>query len=69
MGGMGVYLLVLYIFDDIVKSVVEMIVKLVVKVMVKEGCFFIGVLYVGLILMENGLKVIEFNVCFGDLEI
>lgn len=34
-----------------------------------EGIFFCGVLYVGLMLMLQGLKVVEFNVCFGDLEV
>lgn len=37
--------------------------------MIVENCLFIGILYVGFILINDGLKVIEFNVCFGDFEI
>lgn len=66
---MGVYFLVLYIFEIVVDEVVEKIFFLVVKGMVKEGCYFCGIFYVGFILIVEGLKVIEFNVCFGDLEI
>lgn len=51
-----------------IEKVVEEVLKLVVLGMKELGCFFMGVLYVGLIVMKEGLKVIEFNVCFGDFE-
>lgn len=57
-----------HISDDIVRSAVETIVKPAAKAMVKEGRSFTGVLYAGLILTENGSKVIEFNARFGDPE-
>lgn len=44
------------------------IVCLMVVVMVVVGILFVGVFYVGLMLMVDGLKLIEYNVCFGDLE-
>ncbi len=67
-GGMGAYSPVPHISDDIVRSAVETIVKPAAKAMVKEGRSFTGVLYAGLILTENGSKVIEFNARFGDPE-
>ena len=36
--------------------------------MVQESCPFHGILYTGLILTENGPKVIEYNARFGDPE-
>ncbi len=67
-GGMGAYSPVPHISDDIVRSAVETIVKPAAKAMVKEGRSFTGVLYAGLILTEDGSKVIEFNARFGDPE-
>lgn len=68
-GGMGVYVLVFYLFQSVVDIVVEIIVKFVFEGMIVEGCFYLGVFYVGFILMVDGFKVIEFNLCFGDFEI
>lgn len=43
---------------------------LMVDGMVVEGNDYVGFLYVGLMIMVDGiLKVIEYNCCFGDLEI
>ena len=67
-GGMGAYSPVPFISDDIVKRSLEEIMKPVAEGLVKEGIPFTGLLYGGLILTEEGPKVIEFNARFGDPE-
>lgn len=45
-------------------------IDLIVCGMVVEGNIYIGFFYVGLMIDSIGvLKVIEYNCCFGDLEI
>jgi len=67
-GGMGAYTPVPLIPQERVEEAVETIMKRVAKAMVAEGKPFTGILYGGLILTENGPKVIEFNARFGDPE-
>lgn len=67
-GGMGAYSPVPFIGDDIKKRALEEIMKPVAEGLVKEGNPFTGILYGGLILTEDGPKVIEFNARFGDPE-
>lgn len=68
-GGMGVYLLVLVVIDEVYVWVMCEVVNLIVQGMIIDGILFIGFFYVGLMIDVGGvLKVIEFNVCFGDLE-
>ncbi|MBG9768379.1 phosphoribosylamine--glycine ligase [Bacillus vallismortis] len=67
-GGMGAYSPVPHISEETVRHAVETIVKPTAKAMVQEGRSFTGVLYAGLMLTENGAKVIEFNARFGDPE-
>lgn len=70
MGGMGVYLLVLVVMLEVYVCVMCEVVNLIVQGMIVDGILFIGFFYVGLMIDVSGvLKVIEFNVCFGDLEI
>ena len=65
-GGMGAYT-PCNINDNIVKDAKEIINKMVYG-MNKLGHPFKGVLYAGLITTKQGVKVIEFNVRFGDPE-
>lgn len=67
-GGMGAYSPVAVIPQAAVDEAVEKIMKPVAAAMVEEGRPFCGVLYGGLMLTENGPKVIEFNARFGDPE-
>lgn len=67
-GGMGAYSPVPQISEDIVQRAVEEILVPTAAEMVQCGRPFTGVLYAGLILTEDGPKVIEFNARFGDPE-
>lgn len=67
-GGMGAYSPVTVIPDNQVNHAVEHIMKPVAKALSDKGCPFCGVLYGGLILTDEGPKVIEFNARFGDPE-
>ncbi|WP_273127896.1 phosphoribosylamine--glycine ligase [Bacillus weihaiensis] len=67
-GGMGAYSPVPQISDEVIAKAVETILKPAAKALVSEGSSFTGILYAGLILTEQGPKVIEFNARFGDPE-
>ncbi|TWT13486.1 phosphoribosylamine--glycine ligase [Planomicrobium sp. CPCC 101079] len=67
-GGMGAYSPVPQIPESVVSETFERIVQPAVEAMQKEGTPFNGILYAGIILTEEGPKVIEFNARFGDPE-
>ncbi|MBF2518264.1 phosphoribosylamine--glycine ligase [Listeria marthii] len=67
-GGMGAYSPVPHISEAVVEEAVQTILRPAAKGMVDEGRYFRGILYAGLILTEEGPKVIEFNARFGDPE-
>ena len=67
-GGMGAYSPVPHIPEDDVQFGVDEILIPTAKAMIEEGRPFTGILYAGLILTEQGPKVIEFNARFGDPE-
>lgn len=67
-GGMGAYSPVPQISVDVVQESYELVVEPTVKAMETEGTPFSGILYAGLILTEDGPKVIEYNARFGDPE-
>ncbi|KYP19409.1 phosphoribosylamine--glycine ligase [Streptococcus parauberis] len=67
-GGMGAYAPVPHLSQTVIDQSVETIIKPVLEGMIKEGRSYLGVLYAGLILPEDGPKVIEFNARFGDPE-
>src|SRR5699024_3141712 len=66
--GMGDYAPVTDVPKSALTFAVEEIVKKTAKSLVKEGRSFTGILYAGLMLTEEGTKVIEFNARFGDPE-
>lgn len=67
-GGMGTFSPSRIYTKEIEKECMETIFKPTVEAMNKEGRTFKGVLYFGLMLTDNGMKVIEYNARFGDPE-
>ena len=67
-GGMGAYAPVPELDDTLEQVIVDTIVKPIVKAMAEEGHPYVGCLYTGLMLTEEGPKVVEFNARFGDPE-
>lgn len=67
-GGMGAYSPVPFVTDEIRAVALEQIMQRTADALVAEGVPFKGVLYGGLILTDEGPKVIEFNARFGDPE-
>lgn len=66
-GGMGVYSPLPLLYRDEYLSMLDMMQR-VADALVAEGIDFRGVLYGGFMLTEEGPKVLEFNVRFGDPE-
>ena len=66
-GGMGSYSPVEYVDENLEKEILSLAQK-TIDSMHNEGCTYRGVLYVGLMLTENGPKILEYNVRFGDPE-
>ena len=67
-GGMGAYSPLTWAPEDLAEQVVRDIAQPVVDEMARRGTAFIGLLYCGLALTGNGLRVVEFKVRFGDPE-
>jgi phosphoribosylamine--glycine ligase len=67
-GGMGAYSPVPFVGDDLVGDVMERAVLPTLHALYKRGIDYRGCLYAGLMLTEDGPKVLEFNVRFGDPE-
>lgn len=67
-GGMGSYSPPNFFGAEMIKRVRDTILEPTVQAMAKEGQPYKGVLYVGLILTEEGPKALEFNARFGDPE-
>lgn len=67
-GGMGAISPSPHIDEALFSEIIETIVQPTVGHMREEGRKYKGVLYVGLMLTEGGLKVLEYNCRFGDPE-
>ena len=67
-GGMGAYSPLPWAPSDIIEQTHREVLAPVVAEMAARGTPFIGLLYAGLSLTDHGLRVIEFNVRFGDPE-
>lgn len=67
-GGMGTYAPVPKVTGDLLQEVEATIVRPAIRALAAQGTPYKGVLYAGLMLTEQGPKVIEFNARFGDPE-
>jgi phosphoribosylamine--glycine ligase len=67
-GGMGAYSPVPAFPPKLEEACLDQIVRPALKEMVRRGMPFRGILFAGLMLTEQGAKLIEFNVRFGDPE-
>ncbi len=67
-GGMGAYSPAPCVTETIADVVLETIARPTIAALKKKGAEFIGILYAGIMLTEDGPKALEFNVRFGDPE-
>ncbi len=67
-GGMGAYAPLPWAPPGLVAEVVEKVARPTIEEMAKRGTPFSGLLYAGLALTSKGVRVVEFNVRFGDPE-
>ncbi|MFC2012252.1 phosphoribosylamine--glycine ligase [Chloroflexota bacterium] len=67
-GGMGSFSPPYFHTPELGKTVIETIMKPTVKAMAKENMPYKGILYGGLMITNEGPKVLEFNARFGDPE-
>jgi phosphoribosylamine--glycine ligase len=67
-GGMGAYSPVSFVDDAAVYRIRREILERTVEAMASEGVPYHGVLYAGLMLTDDGPKVLEYNARFGDPE-
>ncbi|MGH2724295.1 MAG: phosphoribosylamine--glycine ligase [Actinomycetota bacterium] len=67
-GGMGAYSPVPFLDPDTEAAIVRDVLEATVRALEAEGIRYRGVLYAGLMLTEEGPRVLEFNCRFGDPE-
>ena len=67
-GGMGAYAPAPVFTDAMLQEAIEKVLQPAVDGLREEGRKFVGVLYAGLMLTSNGIRVLEFNCRFGDPE-
>lgn len=67
-GGVGSYCPAAWVTPDVIQKTEETIVAPILKALKEEGATYRGVLFTGVMVTENGPRVIEYNVRFGDPE-
>lgn len=67
-GGMGAYVNPPVFTRELEALAAEQVIKPVIAALDAEGCTYKGVLYAGLMITDEGPKVLEFNARFGDPE-
>ncbi len=67
-GGMGAYSPVPFVDQKLQETILDKILKPTLSGLKKEGIFYQGILYAGLMLTSSGPKVLEYNCRLGDPE-
>ncbi len=67
-GGMGAYTPAPVVTDTLMDRIISTVLVPTVHAMNHEECAYSGMLYAGIMLTRNGIKVLEFNCRFGDPE-
>jgi phosphoribosylamine--glycine ligase len=67
-GGMGAYSPAPVVTDELHRTIMDEVMIPTVRGMAAEGRPYKGILYAGLMIGDNGPKVLEFNARFGDPE-
>jgi phosphoribosylamine--glycine ligase len=67
-GGMGAYSPAPVVTDELYSRAMSEVMVPMVEGMAKEGNPYVGILYAGLMIKDNQIKVLEFNCRFGDPE-
>ena len=67
-GGMGAYSPAPILPDADLEKMADIAIRPILKEMARQGHPFTGILYAGLMMTEDGPKVLEYNVRFGDPE-
>jgi len=67
-GGMGAYTPAPVVTDALLPLIKKQVIMPIVREMKRCGCPYKGVLYAGLMISKEGIKVLEFNTRFGDPE-
>lgn len=67
-GGMGAYCPTAFVSDEVMEQINQFILEPLLNGFRQENITYKGLLYIGLMLTEDGPKVLEFNCRFGDPE-
>lgn len=67
-GGMGAYSPAPVVTKELLSRIQKTILEPTIQGMEKEGCVYKGVLYAGIMVTQEGPKVLEYNARFGDPE-
>jgi phosphoribosylamine--glycine ligase len=67
-GGMGAYAPAPDITPQFIQQIQDTVLQPAIEGMLERGSPYVGILYAGLMLTEQGPKVLEFNCRFGDPE-
>lgn len=67
-GGMGAYSPLPWLPEGFIDDITTRVAQPTIDELARRGTPFVGLLYCGLILTDDGVKVIEFNARFGDPE-